>query len=150
MSKKYIIVLLYCFFTLSQYIFFNNITFSKDFLLGFIEVSAIFFGFYIVALSIFATSRFVKSLYKLEIKDKKGFHTTQLHLFLNMYKNGLVLNLLSILYFLFLIFFIDNKWQYENFFLLLVIPIILHNFLYHFYSLTMLIKVIKRDAKNNK
>jgi hypothetical protein len=145
MHKIYIL-LLYIITFFTQYFYFQNIIFSENLLSSLISVLSIFFGFYVVSLSIFSISKFVGNLYLKEITDKKGYKTTLLHSLLNYYKLGLLLNLVSIFYFLFLLFL--NKYNMDTIlFLYLVIPLVLHNFIYSYLSLDKLLKIIIQETK---
>ncbi len=146
MNKIYIF-LLYFIALAVQYFCIQNIIFSESLLNSLISVLAIFFGFYIVSLSVFSTSKFIGSLYLTEIVDKRGFKTTNLHLLLNYYKFGLLLNLISIFYFLFLLFL---KTYNINIDILTYfgILIVIHNFIYSYLSLNNLLKVIIQELKN--
>jgi hypothetical protein len=144
MNKFFLLFLYIASFSL-QYLFPQLFLFNMEFLNSLISVLSIFFGFYIVGLSIFVVSKFVNTLYLKEVKDSKGFKTTNLHILLNFYKNGLVLNLLSIFYFLLLIFVISNKnlISFSFYFSYLTIPLMFQNFLYSYKSLNQLIKIVK-------
>lgn len=145
MNKLYIF-LLYVIAYMIQYLFFKDVNFSESLLSSLISVLAIFFGFYIVSLSIFSTSNFVGNLYKEEQMDKKGHKTTVLHILLNYYKFGLLLNLTSIFYFLFLLFL--KKYDINIIVLIyLGVPLIIHNFIYSYASLNKLLKIITQEVK---
>lgn len=128
--------------------FSRSIVISIYLLSSLVFVFSIFFIFYIVALSIFATSRFVSTLYLNEVK-RNGFSTTNLHLLLRHYKFGVTLTLISIFYFLFLIFLYshENTFLFMDFCFYFVIPFVIHNFISVYSSLNRLIKVVKQDAK---
>ena len=134
-----------------QYIFFQNIIISIDLLTILISIFSIFFGFYIVALSILATSKFVSKLYLDEV-NYKGRVTTNMHLLIESYKFSLILNLISIFYFLFLIFIYSykNSSLFNNFYFYFTLPLVIHNFICAYVLLDMLIKVIIQDAKVSK
>ncbi len=151
MNKFFLLFLYIASFSL-QYLFPQLFLFNMEFLNSLISVLSIFFGFYIVGLSIFVVSKFVNTLYLKEVKDNKGFKTTNLHILLNFYKNGLVLNLLSIFYFLLLIFVISNKnlISFSFYFSYLTIPLMFQNFLYSYKSLNQLIKIVIQNAKIEK
>jgi hypothetical protein len=147
MNKIYILTL-YAIVFLIQFIFFKDIVFSENLLSSLISVLAIFFGFYVISLSIFSMSKFVGSLYETEVKDKNGYNTTILHILLGYYKFGLLLNLISILYFIFLLFLKGYSVNIGVYFYL-ALPLIVHNFIYSYMSLDKLIKIIIQELKNN-
>jgi hypothetical protein len=147
MNKIYILTL-YAIVFLIQFIFFKDIVFSENLLSSLISVLAIFFGFYVISLSIFSMSKFVGSLYETEVKDKNGYKTTILHILLGYYKFGLLLNLISILYFIFLLFLKGYSVNIGVYFYL-ALPLIVHNFIYSYMSLNKLIKIIIQELKNN-
>ena len=149
--NKLLAYILYIVGFILQYIFLRNIIISIELLSSLISIFSIFFGFYIVALSIFATSKFVSTLYSDEVK-KNGFVTTNLHLLLDRYRFSLILNLISIFYLLFLIFLFspENTFLFKNFCSYFVIPLVIHNFICAYRALSQLIKIIKQDAKISK
>lgn len=151
MHKIFILFLYIVSFSL-QYSFPQLFLFNMEFLNSLISVLSIFFGFYIVGLSIFVVSKFVNTLYLKEVKNRKGFKTTNLHILLNSYKYGLILNLLSILYFLFLIFVTSNQNLISSsfYFSYFTIPLMFQNFLYSYKSLIQLIKIVIQNAKIEK
>ena len=153
--NKPLVYIFYIVIITLQYIFFQNIIISIDLLTILISVFSIFFGFYIVALSIFATSKFVSNLYLDEVRDKRGFVTTNLHVLIHAYQFSLILNLVSIFYFLFLIFLYSykNSFLFKNLYFYLKffsVPLVIHNFACAYQSLTRLIKIVKQDAKVSK
>lgn len=146
MNKIYTFFLYVIAFTI-QYFCFQSIIFSENLLSSLISVLAIFFGFYVVSLSIFSTSKFLNSLYLKEVKDKKGFKTTNLHVLLDYYKFGLLLNLMSIFYFLFLLFLKAYDVN-ATILIYLGIPVVVHNFFYSYLSLNNLLKIIIQEVKD--
>jgi hypothetical protein len=148
MNKIYIFIL-YVIVFLIQLICFKDIVFNENLLSSLISVLAIFFGFYIISLSIFSMSKFVGSLYETEVKDKNGYKTTNLHILLDYYKFGLLFNLISILYFLFLLF-LKGYSANINIFFYLVPPLVVHNFIYSYMSLDKLLKIIIQELKKIK
>lgn len=142
MNNIYILLLYLIAFT-TQFAFLRDIIFSENLLSSLISVLAIFFGFYIVSLSIFSMSNFLGNLYEVEIKDKRGYKTTNLHVLLNYYKFGFLLNLISIFYFLFL----KGCDANGSVFVYLGVPLVVHNFVYAYISLNRLLKIIIQEVK---
>lgn len=147
MNKVYIF-LLYAIAVAVQYCFFQNIEFDENLLSSFISVLSIFFGFYIVSLSIFSMSKFVGGLYLQEIVDKKGFKATLLHVLLDHYKFGLLLNLVSIFYFLSLLL-LKQYGGNLSIFSYFCIPLIAHNFIYSYSLLNKLLNTITQELKKS-
>ncbi len=137
---------------LSQYFYLGELKLHIELLNNSVLVLSIFFGFYIVGLSIFSTSKFVGKLYSIEDVDSKS-KTTLLHTLLTRYKFGLVLNLFSIFYFLSLIFIAtqseNNFIKLDDLATYLFIPLIFLNFSYGYLSLNELIRVVIQEAKRN-
>lgn len=151
MRRNSLILLAYIASFAAQYLYLGDISISTSFLSNVVSVLSIFFGFYIVGLSIFATSKFASRLYLQESTSKRGFIFNLLYQLLAQYKRGLVLNLVSILYFLFLVLINTNSDTYflQKYYFYLVIPLIVHNFAYAYLSLNQLLKIVKQDAKAN-
>jgi len=139
---------------LYQYFYLERCKLHIELLNNSVLLLSIFFGFYVVGLSIFSTSKFVGKLYlKEDLNPKAKTRVTLLHTLLKKYKFGLVLNLFSIFYFLVLIFIatqnINEKIMLSSVFTYLFIPLMLLNFIYGYLSLEQLIKIVLQEAKRN-
>lgn len=112
---------------------------------------SIAFGFYITSLSIFVASKFITSLHKYESKKNPGI--TLMYELLGRYKEGLILNLFSIVIFILLSFIIDqSQLRRIEFFepiSFLILPLLVGNVIYFYILLRDLINVVIQEAKFN-
>jgi hypothetical protein len=137
-----------------HYILPNDCQITLNLLNNLMLLSSIFFGFYIVGLSIFMNSKFVANLYNKEVVVN-GFKTTLLHQLIKYYEQGIFFNLLSLFYFVILIFYTSNHKDYLlccDLSSYLVIPLFFINIILGGIVLNQLIKVVKQDikTKNNE
>ena len=150
MKKIIYLVVLFIIISLSQYFFIGKFSVSNDLITNIITFLSIIFGFYITSLAIFVTSQYVSSLYK--IIDKENQTVTLLHTLVRNYKIGLTVILISILYLLFLNFFINQTLEkvllLNNLKTLPFLSVVIFNFVYSYKMLSDLINVIIQEAKN--
>lgn len=137
-----------------QFIFLKTYELTSNTISDIITFLSILYGFYISSLTIFASSSYVGKLYLSETENK---NTTLLHVLVNSYKLGLTIISFSILYFLFIGLFIgrikDDKVIKVVLSETVVLPfsgLIIINFLYSYWMLSNLIKVIIQEAKIKK
>lgn len=133
------------------YLFGDQILLSKDFISNIITFLSIVFGFYITSFSIFTTSRYVASLYKISDADNKS--VSLMDSLIHKYKIGLILTLISIFYGLVIFLIIGDKEAVllESYtYLGILPPLIFLNCIYAFEMMNILIKVIKQTAKLNQ
>jgi hypothetical protein len=131
--------------------FLSNYYIKSDMLDRIITFLSIIFGFYITSLAIFATSKYVSTLYK--TVDKENPNITLLHTLLKNYKDGLKLIFFSILYLLIVQFVVNqtenDEMLFSNLWLLPFLSVIIVNFWYSYKMLRDLIRIILQEAKNN-
>ncbi len=134
----------------AQYYFLSNQNFSFEVLSSIITFLSILFGFYITSLAIFVTSQYVSSLYLVIDSNKK--EQTLLHTLTQNYKFGLVLILLSLVYFIGVQLFSDasnsDALSFGDLIFIPVIPFLTLNFLYCYFMLTDLINIIIQEGKS--
>jgi hypothetical protein len=110
---------------------------------------SIIFGFYITSLAIFMTSQFVSDLYK--IVDSRDNSSTLLHKLINNYKFGLLLTLISLVYFIAIDFFvkadIDNQISLASIPAYPVLAFLVLNFFFCFVMLCDLVNIIIQEGK---
>lgn len=149
MKKIFFLVTIFllCYF---QYRILSPLNIASDLITNIITFLSVVFGFYITSLSIFVTSQYVSNLYK--ITDKENKTVTLLHTLINNYKVGLIIILISIIYFLSLNLLIN---QTETKSLLLgdyrtgpVLALMVFNFYYSYKMLSDLTKIILQEAKS--
>jgi len=132
-----------------QNYFFSNVKFNASVISDVITFLSIVFGFYITSLAIFITSQFVSDLYK--IVDKNDKSSTLLHTLINNYKFGLLLALISLIYFIFIKLFIQTDINNEiSFGYLPIYPLIAFlvlNFIFCFMMLNDLVNIIIQEGK---
>lgn len=138
--------------SLIQQYFFGYIQIKSDLISSIITFLSIIFGFYITSLSIFATSRYVSSLYKVD--DSNNKNNTLLHTLFSNYKFGLITTLVSIVYFIIVQIRLgqsDVEIVYLSEKLLIPMFGIGINILWYSYKmLSDLITVILKESKNIK
>lgn len=143
-------IVLFIFIASCQYFLIGKFSISNDLITNIITFLSIIFGFYITSLAIFVTSQYVSGLYK--IVDKENQTVTLLHTLVKNYKIGLTAILISILYLLFLNFYIsqsiDKSSLLNNFKVLPFLPLVVFNFCYSYKMLSDLINVIIQEAKH--
>ena len=134
-----------------QWHFLGNTQFNMDLFGDIITFLSIVFGFYITSLAIFVTSRYVSSLYN--IIDEKNQSITLLHTLTNNYKFGLILTLVSLIYFIMIQFFIKgnefNELSLGNPEVFPVFGILFLNFVFFFVMLRDLVNIIIQEGKQN-
>lgn len=151
MGKKIFFILLFLVISASQYFFLGSFIIKNDVINNLIVFLTIIFGFYITSLAIFVTSKYVSNLYK--ITDQQNKSLTLLHTLINNYKTGLVLILSSIFYLLVFQFIFnqgeDDSTQLSTLWSLPLTGIFFFNFLYSYFMMNDLIKIIIQEAKRN-
>ncbi len=144
---------------LSTIIFIVAIIFQRYFLLkinfnfsiigDIITFLSVIFGFYVTSLAIFATSQFVSGLYK--VTDKKNDSYTLLHTLINNYKFGLIVVLISLVYFILAGLFIkpdiNDQVSLGYFATIPFIALLVLNFTFCFRMLNNLINIIIQEGK---
>lgn len=148
--KKFFFLFVIISFCTTQHFLLASFQIEGDLVTNIITFLSVVFGFYITSLSIFVTSQYVSNLYK--ITDKENKTVTLLHTLINNYKIGLVVILVSIIYFLVLNLLINQK---EGGYLLLgdfktapVLALMIFNFYYSYKMLSDLTSIILQEAKN--
>ncbi len=149
MKKVIINLSLAIIISITQYIFFGIYYIKVELISNLITFLSIIFGFYITSLAIFATSKYVASLYKATDKNNKSL--TLLHVLINNYRIGLIIILISIIYLLILQLVLtqistNNIYLYNR----IAIPlfwVVLVNFYYSYRMLSDLLKVVLQEAK---
>lgn len=138
--------------SLVQYFLLQNYTVKIDVLTNLVTFLSIVFGFYITSFSIFSTSAYVSELY--QIPDADDQSQTLLNNLIFKYKIGLVFTLISILYFIILIFLLKqdgvDSFELSNKFLYPIISIVLFNFYYGYKMFEILVKIITQESKRKK
>lgn len=134
---------------LMQHYFLSNLKFNVAVLSDIITFLSIVFGFYITSLAIFITSQYVSDLYK--IVDKNNQSITLLHTLTNNYKFGLLLTLVSLVYFILIQFFInaDTNGQISlgSTSTLPTMALLLLNFFFCFIMLNDLVSIIIQEGR---
>lgn len=129
--------------------FLGNYYLKTEILTSIITFLSIIFGFYITSLAIFVTSKYVSDLYK--ITDENNKSLTLLQILIKKYKFGLNVLLVSIAYFILIQFYINqnrnNEILFSNKVLFPFFILLLLNFLYSYFMLNTLIKIIIQEAK---
>jgi hypothetical protein len=137
---------------LIQYFLLKDYVIKNDVLTNIVTFLSIVFGFYITSFSIFSTSTYVSELY--QVVDREDKNQTLLNLLIFKYKVGLLVTLISILYFILVIFLLNqdgiesfslnNKYTYP------LISIFLFNFYYGYRMFEILVKIITQESKIKK
>jgi len=145
----FVLCLLFAFFM--QFKLLGSFIISENFLISTITFFSILFGFYITSLAIFVTSKYVSSLYK--ITDKNNPTKTLLNSLIQNYQTGLTVSLITITYFLCIIFIKSNISLNEEirlalWYTYLVPSLIIFNIFYSYKMLRDLIKIIIQEAKS--
>jgi hypothetical protein len=110
---------------------------------------SILFGFYVTSLAIFITSKYVSELYK--VIDRNDPAVTLLHTLVKRFKMGMNIILATILY-LFIIEFYYGKIPnapilFSDKLLWLFCDLMIFNFVYSYWMLNDLVKIIIQEAK---
>lgn len=133
-----------------QYYFLGSLQIKSDLVSSIVTFLSIIFGFYITSLSIFATSRYVSSLYK--VGDINNKSNTLMHTLFSNYKFGLITTLVTIIYFIIVQVSIGQSgsgFMYLSERLLIpTIGIMLNIFWYSYKMLNDLIRIILQESKN--
>jgi len=132
-----------------QYYFFRDFEFNASLFADIVTFLSIVFGFYITSLAIFITSQYVSDLYK--IVDEKNKSLTLLHTLTNNYKFGLLLTLVSLLYFIMIQFVIkadvNNEISLGNASAFPILALLVINFIFCFIMLNDLVNIIIQEGK---
>ena len=157
MNRKFILksvffVATFAIIAFLQMVLLKGVKVTSDVITNIITFLSILFGFYITSLAIFVTSRYVSDLYK--ITDLNNPTTTLLHTLVRRYKYGLNFILFSIAYLLVLglcyskdptdVMSLSDKR------LILFGGVVILNFVYSYWMLANLIKIIIQEAKSHK
>ena len=130
-----------------QVYFLDNKTFSSSVLSDIVTFLSILFGFYITSLAIFVTSQYVSTLYMVIDKDNKD--QTLLHTLTKNYQFGLVLTLVSLVYFIGVQFLpstgTGSSLNLGELIYLPVLPLLALDFLYCYLMLKDLINIIIQE-----
>ncbi len=148
--KKFFFVFAIISFCVTQHFLLAPFQIESDLVTNIITFLSVVFGFYITSLSIFVTSQYVSNLYN--ITDKENKTVTLLHTLINNYKTGLIVILVSIIYFLALNLLIN---QTDGSYILLgdikaipVLALMMFNFYYSYKMLSDLANIILQEAKS--
>ena len=128
----------------SQYAF--HLVFEKAFISSVLIVFSIFFGFYITSFAVFATSKYLSTLY--EIQDEYDNRKTLLDTLLGEFKFATNTLLVSIIYLISFFLLIEHRAiaSILEHFLLFVLFL---NIFYMFKSISVFIKITRQSAKGN-
>ena len=128
-----------------QYTF--NFVFEKAFISSLLIVFSIFFGFYITSFAVFATSKYLSTLY--EIQDEYDNRKTLLDTLLGEFKFATNTLLVSIIYLISFFLLIEHRAiaSILEHFLLFVLFL---NIFYMFKSISVFIKITRQSAKGNE
>ncbi len=134
-----------------QWYFLGSIKFNLSLLGDITTFLSIVFGFYITSLAIFVTSKYVSSLYN--VTDKKNQSVTLLHTLTNNYKFGLILTLISLIYFIMIQFFVKSNEFNEvclgDITMSPIFGLLFLNFIFFFIMLCDLVNIIIQEGKQN-
>ena len=132
-----------------QYFVLSEVSFSLSIIGNIVTFLSILFGFYITSLAIFVTSRYVSTLY--QVTDEENKSQTLLHTLTDNYQFGLLLTLLSLIYFITVQFFLYNPdnvmVSFGDLPLLPILGLLVLDFMYCYIMLTDLIKIIIQEGK---
>lgn len=132
-----------------QYYFFRDFKFNVSLFSDIVTFLSIVFGFYITSLAIFITSQYVSDLYK--VVDEKNRSLTLLHTLTNNYKFGLLLTLVSLLYFIMIQFVIkadiNNEVSLGSVITFPILALLIINFIFCFIMLNDLVNIIIQEGK---
>lgn len=135
-----------------QYFFLSRFMVRTQLVSDIIIFLSILFGFYITSFAIFASSRYVSSLYK--VTDKNDKSITLLHVLVNNYRIGLFVALMTLAYMMTVEFFVKPNdlgyFSVGNYFLIPFVAFIIVNFWYCFQMLCDLTNVVMQEGKNSK
>jgi hypothetical protein len=150
MKKKIIFSsLIFVLIILAQRICLSGEKFNASVVGDVITFLSITFGFYITSLAIFMTSQFVADLYK--VVDKDDNSSTLLHKLMSNYKFGLMLTLISLMYFIAIDFFVKPDVNSEISFVSIpaypILAFLILNFVFCFIMLGDLVNVIIQEGK---
>lgn len=150
MKKKIIYsILFFLAIVFIQHYFLTNTKFNVVVFSDIITFLSIVFGFYITSLAIFVTSQYVSDLYK--IVDKENQSLTLLHTLTNNYKFGLLLTLISLVYFIMIQFFVktdaSNEAVLGSASMLPALALLALNFIFCFIMLNDLVNIIIQEGK---
>jgi hypothetical protein len=150
MKKILLLGLIFLIIVGVQVKFLSEFKFNISVISDIVTFLSILFGFYITSLAIFVTSQYVSNLYK--VIDKNNKTQTLLHALTSNYKLGLLLTLASLIYFIFIQFFInfpvDGLISLGNIMLYPVLAFLVIDFLYCFLMLKDLIEIIVQEGKD--
>ena len=144
-DKVTIVIVLSCSAILQHYM---EISFQKEFISTLLTVFAIFFGFYVTSFAVFATSKYLPSLYQIE--DKNDNSKTLLDILLEKFRFSTHVLLFSIVYLIFFYILMENDTGiFISLFTHILWGILFLNILYIFRSISIFIKVTRQSAKEN-
>lgn len=143
-------IIIICLFL--QFCVFKDYYITSEIIGNLVTILSIFFGFYITSLAIFTSSKYVSNLYNIESSDDNGL--TLLDVLIYNFKKGLFVILFSLIYFILVIFKINqtvnNELVFSSFVLFPLLTLIVFDFILSFQMISILIKIIRQEAKNKK
>lgn len=151
MKRKFLFsVALFLIVCALQYYFLRDQNFHSSVLSDIVTFLSILFGFYITSLAIFVTSQYVSSLYMVTDKEQKD--QTLLHTLTKNYQFGLVLTLVSLIYFIGVqftpSFLPETQLTLNSAVFFPIIPLLALDFIYCYLMLKDLINIIIQEGKN--
>lgn len=143
-KKVFILIVLLVSFFIQTYL---NFIISAEFISTILTVLSIFFGFYVTSFAVFATSKYLGRLYKIE--NAKDNRKTLLDDLLGEFTYATKFLLSSIVFFILCYVFIENSIQQPVVSLLnLIWGILTINIFFAFSAISIFIKVTRQSAKS--
>ena len=147
--KKKIMVLIVALSCSAIFQAYMKLSFQKEFISTLLTVFAIFFGFYITSFAVFATSKYMSSLYR--IQDRNDNRKTLLDTLLGEFKFPTYVLLLSIVYLTLLYVLMENESMgFIKFYAMLLWGVLFLNIFYIFQAISVFIKVTRQSAKESE
>lgn len=134
---------------LFQFYFLSHFSIYTEVISNIVTFLSIAFGFYITSFSIFTTSKFVSSLYR---DDSENIGQSILDTVIFKYKIGLLITLFSIFYFIAIDFIVEESHgilSLDKIYSYPVFSVFLLNFIYAYIMFSILVKIIRQEAKIN-
>jgi hypothetical protein len=122
-----------------------NFNIKTDFISALLSVFSIIFGFYITSFAVFATSKFLSKLYKLE--SAKDNRKTLLDELLEQFNFAAYFLLVSIIYLIIAYVIIDNEYSEPYvYFLYILWAFITLNLIFAFQAISVFTRVTRKSA----
>ena len=118
---------------------------KKEFISTLLTVFSIFFGFYITSFAVFATSKYLARLYRIE--NKKDNRKTLLDDLLDEFSYGINFLLSSIIYLVLVYIIIENKYPLPiSYIIYFIWGIVALNIYYIFKTIIIFSKITRKSA----